>query len=502
MLRNFLTLILIVTVLIANAAFDVNENCIKAHDAILRLQLDDAGKLLAYEKTVHPENHMALLLENYIIFLKAILSEEPKEISLMQTLGKKSIGIIEKTDKNQPFRRPAIAQIHLLMAYLDARSGNYLSPSFEIGKAYRLLDQNHIQFPDYRAGDPQMGLLHIIIGSIPSEYKWLPDFLRMEGSVNLGETEIAASLANKTSDKILAMMAPECLFLLSMVAVQIADEKTQQIQVLKLFNYSGLAEESKQSPLLLFARVMLLSKLGNNDEAISILSNRPHLPGQFPFSALDYYLGTAKLNRLDKDSNKTLIGFASSFKGKNLIKSAYQRLAWHYLLQGDKTKYKFYMERIIVCGDLITESDKKAYQDALSGDEPNICLLKSRLLFDGGYYQKALDQLSCFNPFDAITTPHDRLEFYYRKARILHMIERTDEALDYYTITLKQGSSSTYYFAANAALNIGEIYESRQQIEKARVYYEKCLSLRYSEYRTGIRMKALTRLNLLKKTIK
>jgi tetratricopeptide (TPR) repeat protein len=499
MLRNSLILILICGSLSAHAAFDVTDNCLKAHQAIMRLQFEDARQLLDYEKSVHPKNQMPVLLDNYVAFLKAILSEDPKEIEEMEILGRKSIGIIEKSDKKDPFRRPALAQIHLLMAYLDSRSGNYLSPSLEIGRAYRLLNENSIQFPDFRAGDPQLGLMHILIGSIPAEYKWLPDIMQIEGSVKQGEAEIISSLENRTGDKILAMMATECMILLSMVAVQLTDNEATQMHVLQIFKGPRFTEEASQSPLLVFAKVMLLMKLGKNDDAISILTNRPHIFGQYTFAALDYYLGTAKLNRLDPDANKVLLGFTANFKGKNLIKSAYERLAWYYLLHGDKKNYTFYMERINTRGGKNTEGDKKADQDALNGTEPNVDLLSARLLFDGGYYQKSLEHLSCMNPFAAGISPHDRLEFYYRKARILHKMDRIDEALDYYIITIKQGSSSEYYFAANSALNAGDIYESRNQTEKAKSSYQKCLSLKYTEYKTGISMKARARLNILDK---
>lgn len=500
MLRNLLLIILLLRVFIAQASFDVSDNCNRAHEAILRLKFDDAAILLAREKIVHPENHLATLLENQIAFLKAVLSEESGAIAAMEALGKRSIGIFEKIDKKEPYRRPAIAQIHLQLAYMDARMGGYLSPSLGIGKAYRFLNENQDQFPLYRAGDPQLGLLHILIGSIPYEYKWLPDLLSLEGSVKQGEIELFASLENKTGDKILTLLAPECLILLSMAVVQLSDSEKMQLQILKLYSGSKFALISSQSPLMIYAQAMLLMKLGRNDEAISLLVSSPDNPGQFPFPALDFYLGTAKLNRLDKDANKFLLGFASTFKGKNQIKTAYQRLAWFYLLQGDKKNYSFYIERTNSLGAQNAESDKKAYQDALSGIEPNVDLLRARLLFDGGCYQRALDQLSRLNPFADGISPHDRLEFYYRKARILHKMDRIDEALEYYIIVVKQGSTSTFYFAANSALNMGEIYESRHQIEKAKSSYQKCLSLKYSEYKAGISMKARSRLNILEKT--
>ena len=77
-------------------------------------------------------------------------------------------------------------------------------------------------------------------------------------------------------------------------------------------------------------------------------------------------------------------------------------------------------------------------------------------------------------------------------------MDKLDEALDYYNIVLKQGATSPYYFAANSALNMGNICASRGMTGKARSYYEKCLSLDYTEYKSGISQEARAGLNRLK----
>jgi hypothetical protein len=76
-------------------------------------------------------------------------------------------------------------------------------------------------------------------------------------------------------------------------------------------------------------------------------------------------------------------------------------------------------------------------------------------------------------------------------------MDKTDEALDYYNVVLKQGATSPYYFAANSALNMGDIWASRGMTTKARVFYGKCLSLDYTEYKAGISQEARARLNRL-----
>lgn len=497
MLRKILILLFFLSVFQARASFDPNENCIQAHAAILNLQFDDAHAILTRESVLHPKNYLALALENYIAFLKALLSEDPDEIRKMEKLFKSTVSLFEDSEQNQPYRRPALAQLYLQTAYIQTRSGNNLSAAIGIGKAYRLLAENKKQFPAYLAGNPQSGLLNVLIGSIPPEYKWLPKLFQMEGSVAKGETEIIAVIEDKSGDKLIAMMAPECLMMLSFIAIQIDDEKQLQKQILKLYDKPCMGVPLKRNPLLTYAHSMLLMKLGRNNDAIEELTNRVSTEGQYPFHALEYFLGTARLNRLEKDANIELLKFTNNFKGKNLIKSAYHRLAWYYLLQGDKINYSYFLKLVITKGATNTESDKKALMDAESGLEPSPVLLRARLLSDGGYYTRALDQLATFKPQSPDVIPKYRLEYYYRKARILHQMNKVDEALDYYNVVLKQGATSPYYFAANSALNMGNIWASKGMTEKARALYKLCLSLEYTEYKAGISQEARARLSHL-----
>jgi hypothetical protein len=60
----------------------------------------------------------------------------------------------------------------------------------------------------------------------------------------------------------------------------------------------------------------------------------------------------------------------------------------------------------------------------------------------------------------------------------------------YYEKTLKNGENSSYYFSANSALLLGEIFERRNDPVKAREYYHRCLSMRDHDYQNGIDQKA------------
>ncbi|HEY0669779.1 MAG TPA: tetratricopeptide repeat protein, partial [Sphingobacteriaceae bacterium] len=56
--------------------------------------------------------------------------------------------------------------------------------------------------------------------------------------------------------------------------------------------------------------------------------------------------------------------------------------------------------------------------------------------------------------------------------------------------TINEGKSTAYYYAANAALNIGMIYEARNDKTKASVYYKQAIAMKDHEYENSIETKA------------
>jgi hypothetical protein len=65
----------------------------------------------------------------------------------------------------------------------------------------------------------------------------------------------------------------------------------------------------------------------------------------------------------------------------------------------------------------------------------------------------------------------------------------------YYQTTIDQGKEASYYFACNAALQIGRIYESKKNLNKAKEFFNRCLSMKPDEYRNSLHQKAKAGLN-------
>jgi tetratricopeptide (TPR) repeat protein len=118
------------------------------------------------------------------------------------------------------------------------------------------------------------------------------------------------------------------------------------------------------------------------------------------------------------------------------------------------------------------------------------CIItKARLLSDGGYNSDAAALLQGKTE-DDFTKEEEKLEFAYRVARIYDDLDRSDDAIRNYLITIRLGENRKEYFAARAALQIGQIYEKRGQKALAIAYYQKCIDMEDHEYKNSLDQRA------------
>ena len=367
----------------------------------------------------------------------------------------------------------------------------YFDAFNEVSKAYKLLKQNKERFPNFIANNKSMGVLHAAVGTIPDSYKWGVKILSgMEGTIEQGRQEIEEVLAfAKQNDFI---FEKETLVMYAFLLLHLKNQDEEAWQILQSDKL-----RPQTNPMDCFVKANIAMRTGRNTEAIDLLENRPIGTNFHSFHYLDFMLGEAKLQRLDKDAEVYFKRFLENFKGRNYIKEAYQKLAWSRLIRYDQRGYDDYIRHCITDGSRQIEGDKNAEREAKREDVPNPIILKGRLLFDGGYYRRAHQHMIKYSA-DSFTQPRYKLEYNYRLGRLFHKMKNFPSAIVYYKETIDSGQHDSYYYACNAALQIGIIYEHQKQYQKAREYFDLCLDMRPDQYRNGLHQKAKAGLNRLK----
>lgn len=449
-----------------------------AYRDITALRIKEGRSKLQHSDFIAQQNMLGYYIENYIDFFTLFIQED-------QALYKKylpnrnfRLQKIKSADQNSPYYLFCQAEIILQWAIIKLKFNDKISAARDVYEAYNLLTQNQKKFPDFILNNKSLSIVHALSENIPS---WVRKLLNIQGSIQMGTQEIR-SLAKYVSDKNF-MYKNEIVAIYSYILFYSNNQREAAFAL-----YDEYQLDHRTNLLIAFLKATMAQKTGKNDLAIRILEERPQSDAYMKFEYIHFLYGKFKLYRLDSDADGYLLNFVKNFKGKHYIKEAYQKLAWHSLIiRNDYDQYMYYMNQCMKLGNILIDEDKQAYNEAKSKEIPDPILLKSRLLFDGGYFKMANELLASKSklymnhPFEG--------EYYYRMARIKDALHEFNEAIKYYNFTIDK-SKKTKYFACSAALNIGFIYEKNKKYKEAHTYFSKCLNLDPEGYGNSLHQKA------------
>ena len=289
------------------------------------------------------------------------------------------------------------------------------------------------------------------------------------------------------------MFYPEALASYAVITLYQRNDKEKAFQIIR---DSDL--DPSTSPLVGFLFAKIAQRAGYNDEAIEYLESCPQGSEYKSFEYLEFLKGLSYLRKLDPQAKLILEHFVKHFKGRLYIKEAYQKLAWSALVIDDNiADYKKYIALADRLGTNIVDDDKQAQKEADKGIIPNPEILKARLLYDGGYYQRAHNIL-VKNEHRFRYDENLNLEFYYRIGRVAQALNNFPDAIVYFSQTIDKGANSKAYYACNAALQMGTIFEGQGDYKNAKKYFKKCLDMDPDNYKTGLHQKAKTGLDRIK----
>jgi len=491
-MRQFLFLLMMLACSVPRGMaqhFTWNEDAREAYALLLDLRFQKADSVLTALEKRDADNLCAPYLRDLADFLYIVVQEDEPAYVRRSKLKDKRLAAFERAAHNDPFKNIALGETHLHWAFADMRFGNYFSGAMGIRKAFQLLEENTQRFPNFIQTYKSMGLLHTLVGTVPDNYRWAAKMMGVDGTIPQGIAEMQRVIKGNSGRLEFIHVQKETLFLFTFLQLNLVNdiEAVHSLQK-QLDRHSG--------PLMDFAKARVMQRTGDTDAAIDLLGRSlTKRPSAFPY--LQFLLGDMKLARLDADADKPFHTYLKIFKGKSYLKAAQQKLGWHALLvNNDKDAYTKHLAAVKTVGSTAVDEDKAAQKEAESGIVPNRTLLSARLMFDGGYHARALKELEGA-PAERFASMEEKLERQYRLGRIHHEMGNHQKAVDAYRATMRDGASSTRYFAANAALQLGLLYEQMGEKEKAREAFASCSTFKNTEYRDSINQKAKAGLNRL-----
>lgn len=488
---KYLLLILVaLTPLTSFANFDFNANCLAAYKNIFDLKLKTARQQIANEKKLRPKNAIIPLLENYIDYFYLLTTENKSDFDRLKNNKTMRLNSIEDDDNTSPYYLYAQAEINLQWALIRGRYGEYFNAALEIKKANSQLQENAKKFPGFHLNLKGLGLINAFLGNLPDgALKSTLATFGIKGNLQTG-INMLDKLAENLPKSSYEPFYEETVFYYAYVLSDIAHSPSAYVKTMK---YTERISDS--SLLKSYLQAYVCSKTAHNEEAIKILADRPMGNAYQAFPYLDYLMAIARLNKLDLSAETYFDRFLQTNKGVNYVKDSNLHLGWIALLKGNSAGYTTYMSKVRALGFTYNERDKQALNEANSS-VPDLLLLKARLLFDGGYLYKSLAVIANNKSAD-FKSGKDKTEFNYRLGRIYDDLGKDDEALIYYQSAISLGKNLKYYYAANAALLVGKIYENKGNPTLAKASYNTAIAIKNHEYENSIETKAKAALSHL-----
>ncbi len=459
--------------------FEITDDIREAYQLAISLKKEKALKKIAEIKESDPGNLMVYHVENYVDFFEVFINEDEETFKRLEKNKDKRIDKIKEGDKSSPYYRFSQAEILLQWALARSKFNQKFKAARELLNANGLLEENAKLHPDFIYNYKSLSIIHVLSRSIPGLLRFL---FNIKGSIEEGTREIAtlydASMKNGM------MFKDEIVIIYAYILYYQNNKRDEALELLE----KHYGNSTLNHPLISFVAANFSQKNGNNDLAITMLSDRIQSDDAIPFYYLDFLIGKFKLYRLDEDADEYLLKFINNFNGQHYIREAYQKMAWYQLvIHDDLAGYKKYMSMVTSRGNDLIDEDKQAEKEAKLGKIPHPDLLKARLLFDGAYYNRAYNLL--IKKAMEFQDPYDLMEYNYRMGRITHLLKNYTDAINYYVYTINKAVGDSYY-PCNAALQIALILEDQERYEQALQYIEMCLDMSPEEYKNSLHQKA------------
>lgn len=459
---------------------------------LLDLDFAKANTQLARLKKKQPDNLAYYHLRNYYDFFQVYTKDNAQVYKQLKVNRDQYLKELAKGPKDSPWHLFSQADVHLQWALLRFRFGDYWAGFLAVKKAYQLLEKNQKSFPDFAPNYKDLGILHAMVGTVPDQYQWgLKILTGLKGTVKQGKAEMRKALADQQAAT--SFLQKENRILYCFLLLYLDKDPSEAWQLIE-----QQTAEDTPSLLVAFTYASVASRSGHNDQVIKILEQQEKKTTWQAFPFLEFVLGNARLRQLDTNASPHFERFLKKYQGQNDLKATHLRLAWCALLKKDKNKYLSHLKSVQNIGSENNGRDKDATHLAALNFVPNLQLIKARLLFDGGYYELAQQELNKLKASN-LNKVYEALEFSYRQARVAHRLKKEDRAIQYYQKVLVDGVDQPYYFACNATLQLGIIYENKGQKNKAAEYYQQCLKLKPDIYKNSLHLSAKAGLQRLEK---
>ncbi|ADB39136.1 tetratricopeptide repeat protein [Spirosoma linguale] len=453
----------------------------RAYSELQKLAVQPAQHILAAESA---QNGVRIFVDDYADMLLLVTSDDDRLFASISDREEERLDALKKLDDASPWKRVLLAEVRLHWAFAKLKFGKEMSASWDVIRAYKLLAENQKRFPAFVPTYKSLGTLHVMIGSVPDSYSWVASLLGLHGNIQQGQQE----LQRARQDPIFGLEARLIDLMVRAYVLTFSDADGQSVQQLVSAHPDNL--------LLHFFGATIEQKNGHGEQALTYLSTRPSGKNYLPLPVVENILGDIYLQKGEYNTATTHFQqFLATYKGRNFLKDSYYKLfLCRWLANKPDPDSRPFLQNVITVGRTTVESDKAAQKFAESYLAKGVSanqkvLMRARLASDGGFTDSALAYLRPYSEakFSTIT---EKAEYTYRMGRIFQRRHEPDAAIPWLTRALALSEPDQLSFGATAALQLGYIYQQKNDRTRARSFFQKALSFKRHEYKNSVDNKA------------
>ena len=459
----------------------------RAYSELTKGKLHTARQTLAAEPT-SPTNCLQGFVADYADMIALLSLDDDRLWRQWAPRQAQRLDQLEALDEKSPYQRFLRAEIRLHWAFVKLKFGKETAASWDVIGAYKLLAENQRLYPSFLPTYKSLGVLRVIIGSVPESYAWVPRLLGLRGNIREG----MANLQLAQRDSTFATEARLTDLLIRAYVLRFTENDKLAL--------NRFVAESPDNLLIRFFAATTATKNGQSEQALAWLTSRPVGPAYVTLPVIENVLGDIYLQRGDYTTAlKHYSKFLSQYRGQNLVKDSHYKRFLCYWLAGDEARARAELPRVPATGQTTVEADKAAQKGAVTylktfpGQRQRV-LMQARLASDGGFLEEALAVLKPVNE-TTFRTIAERAEYHYRLGRIHQRGGNVPTAIRAFERSITLSDPDQLSFGATSALQLGYLFQQQGNVPRARQAFEKAISYKHHEYKNSIDNKARAALN-------
>jgi hypothetical protein len=431
------------------------------------LKLDSAFLIIHREIERNPDDLAPYLIKHLALSLKAFVSEQDADRQALYNWHKGAKHRFAISSSKSPYRKFGMAEMNFHMALIKGKAGAQMDAAMHLNQAYKQLKSNYKQFPDFKLNNKNLGIINAYLAAVPDSYQWAIKVLGFRGSFEKG-LDLLSNISYAEQDlPHLGHFPLEASYLYAFTLTHVKHDADEAQKVL-----DQCADNCETSLLSSFFHANVAFKRFDNRKVIETLAHRPQGEAYEHFYLLEYMLGSAYLYDLDARAVLHLNTYLKEFQGPNFKKVSLMKRSWYHLINGEQKQAEADRQAITAMHEKAVNEEDKLAENYTEKALPNTQLLKTRLLFDGGQFQRALDLIKDMSHGDFPDIMH-KTEYCYRKARIYEELDQWTLALPFYEAASQYGMQSPEYYGAYACLKIADRFLSLGNKTLSMRYYKK-----------------------------